>query len=450
MLAIALLGYAFLGKGFAYVHVPLGIPFYVGEIVLVAGILAYLLPGVALGRALRTAPGMIFLVFAAWALLRTAPFLGSCGLDAVRDASVVYYGLFMFMVCGVLRGRSELWRVAKMYGSISCWFVPWVPVAFALFFLAPESLPAVPGTDIPVVFFKSGDMVVHLTGALAFSMLMRNSEGPICSGQRSIWWYVAAFLTVLILPARAAYLTFIAGLVAALSLNRKHRSMYWKIILVLVLSLGAFIAMDPTIKLPRGREVSVRATLGLARSVFSKTDDPALRESTKLWRVLWWRDIARETFLGPYFWTGRGFGANLAKEHGYEVTSPGHDVRPLRSPHNVHMTVLARMGVPGLVLWLVLQGALLWTFLAGWLRARRAGDALVQGVLACVVCYWVAFMFNATFDVYLEGPQGGIWFWSTMGLGLATAQLRPRAGEEPASYGAGHANRETARACSQA
>jgi hypothetical protein len=33
--------------------------------------------------------------------------------------------------------------------------------------------------------------------------------------------------------------------------------------------------------------------------------------------------------------------------------------------------------------------------------------------------YWVAFMANASFDVFIEGPMGGIWFWTIYGVGLA-------------------------------
>jgi hypothetical protein len=29
-----------------------------------------------------------------------------------------------------------------------------------------------------------------------------------------------------------------------------------------------------------------------------------------------------------------------------------------------------------------------------------------------------------SFDVYLEGPQGGIWFWSIIGLALAVLRLK--------------------------
>jgi O-antigen ligase len=85
------------------------------------------------------------------------------------------------------------------------------------------------------------------------------------------------------------------------------------------------------------------------------------------------------------------------------------------------MTILARMGVPGFFLWILLQGSLAWHFFSRWRVARSAGDRFLQGILAWVLCYWVAAMVNASFDVYLEGPQGSIWFWSVMGLGLAAS-----------------------------
>jgi hypothetical protein len=40
-----------------------------------------------------------------------------------------------------------------------------------------------------------------------------------------------------------------------------------------------------------------------------------------------------------------------------------------------------------------------------------------------VLVYWVAVMVNSSFDVYLEGPQGGIWFWSVVGVGLGLIGL---------------------------
>jgi O-antigen ligase len=82
------------------------------------------------------------------------------------------------------------------------------------------------------------------------------------------------------------------------------------------------------------------------------------------------------------------------------------------------MTVLARMGVPGFVMWLLLQGA----WIIGVVRAsnslRRNGEVALALLAACVAVYWMAMMINTSFDPYLEGPQGGIWFWTIFGLGM--------------------------------
>jgi hypothetical protein len=43
---------------------------------------------------------------------------------------------------------------------------------------------------------------------------------------------------------------------------------------------------------------------------------------------------------------------------------------------------------------------------------------------AWVLAYWVAMMVDTSFDPYLEGPQGGIWFWAVFGLGLVVMRSR--------------------------
>ena len=48
--------------------------------------------------------------------------------------------------------------------------------------------------------------------------------------------------------------------------------------------------------------------------------------------------------------------------------------------------------------------------------------------------YWLAALINMSFDVYLEGPQGGIPFWSVIGLGMVA--MRAVAGEKDAAEAA--------------
>lgn len=138
-------------------------------------------------------------------------------------------------------------------------------------------------------------------------------------------------------------------------------------------------------------------------------------DDTRTWRLQWWNTIVDYTVHGPYFWTGKGYGINLTYDDGV-VTDPDD---PSRDPHNGHLTVLARSGVPGLVLWTVLQITFALNMLTGFIRARRAGQGTRASLFAWVLAYWLACLVNASFDVYLEGPQGGIWFWCIFGYGMA-------------------------------
>src|SRR4030095_13976583 len=132
-------------------------------------------------------------------------------------------------------------------------------------------------------------------------------------------------------------------------------------------------------------------------------------------RLAWWKEIAAYTLHGDYFWTGKGFGVNLADDDGFQVMED----HSLRSPHNASLMLLARAGVPGLTIWLVVQ--LGWALLisSALLRSVRTGEYEWSGLFLFLLAYWLAFMINGMFDVFLEGPMGGIWFWSLYGIGLA-------------------------------
>jgi hypothetical protein len=171
---------------------------------------------------------------------------------------------------------------------------------------------------------------------------------------------------------------------------------------------------------PKGRPATIQQMIDNLLSIFGSSSESGL-EGSKLFRLAWWGTIIDYTVFGKYFWTGKGFGVNLADADGFQSTAD----HSLRSPHNTNVTVLARMGVPGLILWLLLQAA----FGIGLVRAmfahRRAGDAPVAVLAALLFAYWVAMLVDTSFDPYLEGPQGGIWFWVIFGLGLVVMRLTP-------------------------
>jgi hypothetical protein len=130
--------------------------------------------------------------------------------------------------------------------------------------------------------------------------------------------------------------------------------------------------------------------------------------------------IIDDTLHGTNFWAGRGFGLNLAEADGFAGAESG---TPLRSPHNGHMTLLARAGVPGLVLWwflLVCWGAML--LRAMWVARGRRHERWAN-MFMWVLCYAASIVINGTFDVALEGPVQGIWFWCLFGFGIGSVMV---------------------------
>jgi hypothetical protein len=162
------------------------------------------------------------------------------------------------------------------------------------------------------------------------------------------------------------------------------------------------------------RPVSVGQHVENVTSVFTGGDN---EDETREWRRNWWSDIIDYTVHGPYFWTGKGFGPNIADTDGYQTSSP--DETPLRSPHNAHMTILARGGVPELLLWITTLGAWLGAGIRQLMEARRLQDDWWANVFAFLLIYWTMIVVSSSFDVLLEGPVMGIWFWTIHGLGLA-------------------------------
>ena len=406
-LAIMLVGYAFLGRSFAYLGVS---PLYLGELAMPIAIVAL----VRCRQRDRFQPiHVLLLAFMAWGALQTIPYLGRYGIDALRDGVTWGYALYAIVVSFVL-ASSHLRAGLSLYGRLIPFFLLWVPVA-AVVNLA-LTLPTLPGTDVPIIVFKGGDVGVQLAGVAAFILLGLYAAGRRWLPEPFVWvpWLVAVVVTGI--QNRGGLL---AASMAATALLYVRNATRWLAVIFIALSLAVpVILVNPKIDLGSGREISVGQLIDNVTSVFSDAQNEGL-QGTKEFRLKWWAAIVDYTVGGPYFWTGKGYGINLADADGFQPTAD----HSLRAPHNTHVEILARSGVPGLLLWIVLQAAYGLSLLRAAGRARGRGDMAWVPVLGLIFIYWLAALVNASFDPYLQGPQGGIWFWSMFGVGLAAMRM---------------------------
>jgi hypothetical protein len=415
-----LAGYAMIGRGFAHVGVP---PFfYVGEVVLFLGVLAVVLAG-GLRTALRSPILLLVLIFMAWCALQTIPYIGKYGLDALRDGATWGYGAFAVLVAGMLLRNGHPAQVITFYRRL----VPWVILAIPFIILNDRKILNIvitlPGSGMNLFNPRPGPMSVHLAGVGVFLALGLYGMLPQHRAKSSPWketvlvflWLFAAMNTALL--NRGGMLAMGTALLFTMIIRPSGR--WLKVAAVAGFFFAILLVFDPQVSVESGREFSPRQLVENLESVFFEGEDQGM-QNTKEWRLRWWSKIIDYTIFGPYFWTGKGFGINLAAA----------DNRPnveqegvlLRSPHNSHMTILARAGVPGFVLWVLLLSTFGIALLRAYYRARALGQDEWAKVNLWILGFWIAFLVNMSFTVYLEGPHGGIWFWSLMGFGIAALE----------------------------
>jgi hypothetical protein len=409
-LGAILLGYAFLGKGFAYLGAP---PLYVGEITLALALLAIAL---SLSEARFGLIHGLLLAFMAWCTVQTLPYIGTYGFDSLRDSATWSYGLFAIAVSITLQ-PEHFSRLVAIYRRVIPVFLLWVPVAAALTLVVGDALPRAPGSDVPIVAFKGGDTSVHLAAIAAFLLLglysRRGRGGQVPEFVMwPIWLLDAALVAAL---NRAAFLALMAVGTVLIFVRATGR---WLALVGIGLVMIVMLAVvDPQVDLGLPRTISIGQLTENLTSLFGSQGGD-VNEATKEWRVQWWNAIVGYTVHGPYFWTGKGFGINLADADGFQVLAD----HSLRAPHSVHLEILARAGIPGLILWIALQLAFGASLLRAAFRSMRTAPRWVP-VLGWVFVYWLAALIDGSFDVYIGGPQGGIWFWSVIGLGIAAIRF---------------------------
>jgi hypothetical protein len=413
-LAGLLTGYALLGRGFSYLGTG---RLFVGEAVLFLGLLSVLVSGTAL-RWRRNRLLWVLVGFAAWGAVRTVPFLQEFGWLALRDAAVWGYAGFALLVA------STAWRVLSpesllgFYRRLAFALVIWTPFALLVYRLTPRWMPQIPGRDIPIVQIEPGDACVHLAGAAAFMVLGLNRDYALRSASWLKEWmfWVAWVAGVLIASStRGGLLALMTALLILISVRARGR--WGKVLFLVVIVTTVWLLLDFEVDLDGGRSISPQQIAANLGSVLGLESQQGLAGS-RTWRLSWWDAILDYTVFGPYFWIGKGFGVNLADDDGFQVLSES----ALRSPHSAHMNILARTGVPGLLLWSALQITFAGMLIRAYRVANRHGDTVLARAVLWLLTYWCAFLVNMSFDVTLEGPHGGIWFWCLVGIGIFLAE----------------------------
>jgi len=410
LVAGLLLLYAVFGKGSAYISIG---PLYLGELTLVGGVILVLCQGVSLA-VFRSSAGIAMLLFMCWGAVGLAINLGEYGLLAVRDAVLWGYGAFAILMATAL-GRVDnpvdvLLRYLRVLAPL---VVIGAPLVYLVGKIYEAQVPCWPGSGFHLLYNKPGDILVQL--ALVYAAMASGALTWRIFPWAGLWALAAMSIAPLNRGGSLAIL-----LVAVLALMPRNANRRWPVAIVgMVVSLACLLAVsDLRIELNdfNRREISFQQ---IADNLVSLGGGPVQgnQQANAIWRIEWWQAIADALPQQGREWTGVGFGAHIARSFGVNYT-------PIeaRSPHNVVMTIYARMGLIGLGLWVLMVVSWLVMVAKAMRRARAEGDRPRMALLTTLLLALPAFLLNGCVDVFLEGPVGGIWFWAIFGTGLAISR----------------------------
>ncbi len=339
------------------------------------------------------------------------------GFMALRDFALVYYAAFFFLGQDLARDPRSA-RIFINVLAFSCALV--LPL-----YLVSERFPdfffnLLSFRGNPLIYFK-GDLAGTFVavGAVLFWIRFEAARGL---------WNAAISLVlaggVVAMNNRASLLALIVA-TAWLAIRGRWRfaasqAVAGVVATILILSVASALRISwektPVFALYE-RVVSIADPAGQRAY---RGSDTHYKGDNNLYRLVWWQAVIDETIDGnPYL--GLGFGHDLAERFVREYYPENSEEFNVRSPHNVLLTIFARMGAAGLLLFLAI------ILLTAVQTCRAIPRTLAHAAPWCVA--W-AMLVSACLGVVLEGPMGAVVFWTTLGLAHGLEPSAPSAPTE--------------------
>jgi hypothetical protein len=413
-----LVGYALFDRAFAYIHLP-GTPIFAGEVIILLCLLAALVGTGIVGLGIKhIAVTKLIIVLALWGAIGTVPYLTKYGTFAIRDAALWYYSLLAIPVAAlVLTDPDIVRRWVSGARRLVPWFLLFCPFAVQLSNATASRGPFVPGSSISVWDHKIGNTAVLATMALAFVWLVPGFSPR----RRTVLVGLATFVILMISTQnRGGLLAAAMGLLLVCFFSRRRLRLVGVMFATLML-LGVLAwASNIHLQGAQGRGISVSQLIANIQSINGNDANAGGNlQGNVQFREQLWSQVFALAENNHALLTGLGFGRNIAADLGFAPEAAGF----LRSPHNSHLDILARMGMIGAALWSTLWITWYAVVLRARLRMKAIGRYFEAAVIEVCIVGVTGLLVNAYFNPTLESPQVAIWLWTIVGLSVGLAAL---------------------------
>lgn len=413
-----LFGYLLGNRGFAQISLTGSFPILPAEFVLLIASLILIVQG-GLYRVTIVRRELLNGAILAWIVIGSVRLMfdiRSFGFLAIRDFAMVYYASFFFIAQHIANNpRQRNWLnnalIAGCLGMAVCY--PLIQVIPDFF----HGVLTLRGN--PLIYYK-GDLVGTMLSAGAVLIYVRHiKEKPLVATAATL-----ILLGIALTTNNRASMVGLATVTGLLILGRQWKFAALQTLagIVPVISILFFAHLTNTswrqtpIHGVYERVVSIADPFGQraysGENTFFKGDN-------NRFRAVWWEAVYLETMDGNPL-TGLGFGHDLAKQFVREYYPEQGEAFDTRSPHNVVLTVFARMGLLGLIPFILIGVLIAWRII----QAARIG---LPGLgMWCVA--WVI-LISACFGVVLEGPMGAVVFWIALGTANSSDAIEDEEGE---------------------
>ncbi len=413
-LALLLLGYALGGKGFAYIS-PFD-PFYISEITLVICIVGLIARWF---QRVPVFPTHIHWVVFGWMsltaiyLMRDLP---QYRLDAIRDSTIAYYGLYFFSAYAMFQNPD----IDKAFSKVLKWMVVFSYIS-AIIIISGVYIKYISAFPVLMnVIFPHTDAFLPLVSAGAIYGIMQGTS------KRSIALVAGGLLGIvlLLLSKTAGIFCFGCSFMFLIIFARRGELLFASIgmaaltgITVAILFVGESKFLKEHIL--ESDQIRTISDLGNASG---ETND-----STSDWRLSWWRTIAEDTFEHNPF-LGSGMGSDITTHFLETILGNADTENTARYPHSILFNVLGRMGIVGLLAFLIMFG----TFLRLSYQFVRRNLTMREIDSSALIAFATFFsgLANSLIQATYEPPYAAIIHWVCLGY-VVSYHYRSRVPPQP-------------------
>jgi len=400
--------YLLIGTGFMQLRIPptigAGIP--LGELVLLVS-LATINSFVVLGRMERVAFILPFLIWWGFGLVRAFIGVPEYGMWALRDATHVIESLYLiigFAMVGRLDVMERFFRWVPIFLCAAVLYSFGYPFKTELQNFSPV-ITSGSGHDVSL-FFNYTNTSMLLLLAAAYLILYANKK------PHHILYMIAAgallMAAILLFQARTVYLQVIALFVFFLFYKRKSLGKSVVALVIVGLSIIGLSSLGLQYEGRLGQMASLEFLINHFVSIAGvESEGVEASAGGVAQRLGWWSDLFHRWTegVGPLIF-GLGYGFPLI-----DFSGRG---RVVREPHNSYISIVARMGLIGIIAWLWMHLLMLRAWVKAYQCCKRlhwkAGMDRLRLLMVFFVLAWVYALGEDAFEKpFVAIPYYFLW-----------------------------------------